>query len=67
MTKRGVEFPAFLKMDHVNGDYLIHIYCRDGAVQRSNVRSGVTAMRLVKISSGFARLLDPQTPETIDS
>ncbi|KLU89729.1 hypothetical protein MAPG_08698 [Magnaporthiopsis poae ATCC 64411] len=55
ITNRGVEFQTSLKMDYANGDYLMHLYCRDAAVQLSKGRSSMIAIRLVKTSSGFAR------------
>jgi hypothetical protein len=55
MTNRGVEFQTSLKIDYTAGDYLMHLYCRDAAVQRPAGRLGVVAIRLVKTCSGFAR------------
>jgi len=57
ITNRGVEFQTSLKMDYRKGDYLMHLYCRDAAVQRPEGRFGMIAIRLVKTSSGFARHL----------
>ena len=55
ITNRGVEFQTSLKIDYTEGDYLMHLHCRDAAVQRPEGRLGMVAIRLVKISSGFAR------------
>ena len=55
ITNRGVEFQTSLKMDLAKGDYIMHLDCRDAAVQRPEGRFGMIAIRLVKSSSGFAR------------
>ncbi|KAG7293903.1 hypothetical protein NEMBOFW57_003963 [Staphylotrichum longicolle] len=55
ITNRGVEFQTSLKMDTTEKDYLMHLYCRDAAVQRPKGRFGMIAIRLVKTSSGFVR------------
>ena len=55
ITNRGVEFQTLLKIDCGKGDYLMHLDCRDAAVQRPEGRFGTIAIRLVKTCSGFAR------------
>jgi len=53
-TNRGVEFQALLKVDELQGDYLMPLYCRDAA-QPPGGRHDIVAIRLVKTESGFVR------------
>ncbi|KAK3688737.1 heterokaryon incompatibility protein-domain-containing protein [Podospora appendiculata] len=54
ITNRGVEFRTYLKLDRENGDYCMHLGCRDGAPGIS-VGPRAVVIRLLKTPLGFIR------------